>query len=222
MGLAPRDDRTNFRGLHDGETIYVVASGASLDFIKPEFFRDKTVVAVNYIGRELGLEHYYMCSHYHLDAIAMSAEFPDLPIIVPEVDQGGNCLAPHPPEGDNVWSFPTNPQQYAGFDVDVHWPTEPDSLPVGPTSLHFAMAFAAYLGAATIILAGADCGTLDGRENRTGHDRGIGPPFPVWEDFLPRVADRVRRQGVAVHSLNPFVTPALEGHSYHSPACTIN
>ena len=69
---------------------------------------------------------------------------------------------------------------------------------------------------------GADCGTLDGNENRAGHDNGIGSPYAVWEDFLPRVADRLRRDGVNVYSLNPFVTPALEGHSYRSPRCQIN
>lgn len=220
MGLAPRLDRIGFKNSIKGETVYVVASGASLDYVSPAFFTDKAVVAVNFIGRELGLTNYIMCSHYHLDAIEM--EGTEVPVIVPEIDQGGGHLAPRAPKGRNIWSFPTNQQRYAMFDVEHDWPTEPDSLPVGPTSLHFAMAFAAYLGAATIILVGADCGTLDGNENRAGHDNGIGSPYAVWEDFLPRVADRLRRDGVNVYSLNPFVTPALEGHSYRSPRCQIN
>ena len=221
MGLAPYEHRRSmFKDAAEGEKVYVIASGASLDYIDPAFFADEWVVAVNFIGRELGLEHYIMCSHYHLDAIEM--EGTDIQVIVPEIDQGGNHLAPHAPTGRNVYAFPTNQQRYAQFDVDHDWPTEPDSLPVGPTSLHFAMAFAAYLGAATIILVGADCGTLDGNENRAGHDNGIGSPYAVWEDFLPRVADRLRRDGVNVYSLNPFVTPALEGHSYRSPRCQIN
>ena len=222
MGLTPRIERTKFRDRHAGETIYVLASGASLNYIAPAFFDDKTVVAVNYIGVELGLSRFYMVSHYHLDAHAVAQMRPDVPIIVPEVDQGGNQLADTAPEYPNVWSFPTNVQRYAAFDPDTDWPTEPDSLPVGSTSLHMTMAFAAYLGAAYIVLVGADCGTLDGEENRSGHDRGIGSPWPVWADHLPRVANRLRRHGTEVYSLNPFVNFGLEGHRYWSPTATVN
>ena len=220
--LAPRAERVQFRGRHAGETVYVLASGASLNHIDPGFFAGKTVVAVNFIGAELGLTDYYMCSHYHLDAIAVTAKHPGQTIIVPEVDQGGTQLAPYAPPGDNVWAFPTNQQAYAAFDPDVHWPADPDSLVVGPTSLHFTMHFAHYLGAAHIVLVGADCGTLDGQENRSGHDRGIGSPWEVWARSLPRVADRLRAMGSNVYSLNPFVNFGIEGHSYWSPTAVVN
>ena len=224
MGLTPRPERIEFLGKHEGGTIYVLASGASLNHIDPAFFADKTVVAVNYIGEEFALPSFYMCSHYHLDAIALSSRRPDVTIVVPEFDQGGTQLADHPPEGRNVWSFPTNAQQYGGFNPELHWPKDDHALVVGPTSLHFTMHFAAYLlgYAGTIILVGADCGTLDGAENRSGHDRGIGSPWDVWARDLPRVADRLRSMGVNVYSLNPFVNFALEGHSYWSPAGTVN
>jgi hypothetical protein len=222
MGLTPRPERVQFRDKHKGETIYVLASGSSLNHINPAFFADKTVVAVNFIGLELGLRDYYMVSHYHLDAIEVSRIGPEQTIIIPEHDQGGNALAHTTPDGANVWAFPTNQQRYAAFDPDSDWPTEPDSLVVGPTSLHMTMHFAAYLGAATIILVGADCGTLDGHENRNGHDRGIGSPWGVWAQSLPRVADRLRSMGTDVYSLNPFVNFALEGHSYWSPTTTVN
>jgi hypothetical protein len=222
MGLTPRPERVQFRDRHKGETVYVLASGPSLNHINPAFFADKTVVAVNYIGLELGLPRYYMVSHYHLDAIAVSEVQPDTPIIVPEYDQGGTQLAPHAPTGANVWGFPTNQQRYAAFNVDEDWPTEPDSLAVGPTSLHMTMHFAHYLGAASIVLVGADCGTLDGAENRNGHDRGIGSPWPVWAEMLPRVADKLRSLGSDVYSLNPFVNVGLEGHAYWSPTTRVN
>ena len=220
--LAPRPDRVRFRNVHKGETIYVLASGPSLNHIAPGFFADKTVVAVNYIGLELGLDRYYMVSHYHLDAHGVAPVQPHIPIIIPEVDQGGDRLADRPPDYPNVWSFPTNQQRYAAFDPETDWPTEPDALPVGSTSLHMTMGFAHYLGAATIILVGADCGTLDGAENRNGHDRGIGSPWPVWANHLPRVANKLRRMGTEVYSLNPFVNFGLEGHRYWSPTATVN
>lgn len=222
MGLTARPDRVQFRDRHRGATVYVLGSGSSLDHIDPGFFAGKVVVTTNHIGVELGLDDFYCVSHYHIDANLIAASHPHIPIIVPEVDQGGNQLADHAPEHPNVWAFPTNQQAYAAFDPESHWPTEPDSLVVGPTSLHMTMHFAHYLGAAYIVLVGADCGTLDGRENRDGHDRGIGSPWGVWALALPRVADQLRRMGTEVYSLNPFVNFALEGHSYWSPTGTVN
>lgn len=215
MGLTPRPERVRFRGRHRGQIAWVVASGASLDHVDPRMLDGQLVVAVNYIGEEMGLEDYYLATHYHVDAIAVSEARPDLTIVVPEEDQGGTLLAPYPPTGANVWSFPTNLQMYAEFDVERHWPTEPDALVVGPTSLHFAMHFAAYLVGVggTLILLGADCCRLDDAPHRAGHSPGIGAPWAVWQSSLPAVANRLRADGVNVHSLNPFVpTWGTEGH----------
>jgi hypothetical protein len=224
MGLTPRPERVQFRDKHLRGIVWVLASGASMNYIPPEMFRDQTVVAVNYIGLELGLKNYYMCSHYHLDSIAVSEVAPETTIIVPEHDQGGNQLAAHPPEGDNVWSFPTNQQRYAQFNAATDWPTEPDSLVVGPTSLHFAMDFARYLVGVggTIILVGADTGTIDGEGNRSGHDAGIGSPWGVWASSLPEVAGQIRYRGTNVVSLSPWVSFLLEGHSFWSPLGSVN
>lgn len=222
MGLTARPDRVQFKDFHKGEVIYVIGSGATLNYIDPRLLTGQTVVTTNHIGVELGLEHFYCVSHYHIDANIIAASHPDVPIIVPEVDQGGTQLAATAPDHPNVWAFPTNQQQYGNFHPEVHWPEEPDSLVVGPTSLHMTMHFAHYLGASVILLLGADCGTIDGEENRTGHDRGIGSPWGVWANALPLVADRLRRMGTAVHSVNPWVNPSLEGHSYWSPTTTVN
>jgi hypothetical protein len=222
MGLTARPDRVQFRDRHKGATIYVLGSGSSLNFIDPGYFADKIVVTTNHIGVELGLEEFYCVSHYHIDANLIAASHPHIPIIVPEVDQGGNQLAETAPEHPNVWAFPTNQQAYAAFDPASHWPGEDDSLVVGPTSLHMTMHFAHYLGARYIVLVGADCGILDGEENRTGHDRGIGSPWGVWAMALPRVAAHLRSLGTDVYSLNPFVNFGLEGHSYWSPTATVN
>lgn len=224
MGLTPRARRTVFRNAYAGKTVYVLASGASLDHVDPRFFADKFTVAVNFIGHELGIRPTFVATHYHIDAIAIAAQHPEQVVIVPEHDQGGTNLAPHAPTAETVWSFPTNQQMYAGFSVDEHWPTEPDSLVVGPTSLHFAMHFAAYLVGPSgfVVLVGADCGTLDDRANRDGHDKGMGWPWDVWAESLPHVANKIRASGTGVMSLNPFVNPGLEGHRYWSSTTTIN
>ena len=216
-------DPGGFKGIHRGETLWVLASGASLDYIDPAFFDDKTCVCVNKVGLTLGLREFYTVTHYWLDAIIVGEKHPGLPIITTRdcLVTTGPEVAPYEPTDANIYKFATGPQMYGAFDPDLHWPEDPDALVVGPTGLHMTMHFAQYLGAATIILVGADCGHLGGKSNFTGYAVGDNP-MGVWQRTLPGVADQIRKRGTAVHSLNPFVNFALEGTSFHSPALTIN
>ena len=225
MGLKmvlPRK-RESFKDSRKGETIYVLGSGKSLDYIAPGFFDDKVCVCTNRVGLTLGLPSYYTVSHYHRDAMTVADNRPDLPVIAPEADlgAGGPEAANVEPTQPNIYRFPTNPQLFDRFDPAAHWPDEPHTLVAGPTSLHMTMHFAQYLGAAHIVLVGADCGTLDSASNFTGYSIGDNP-FEVWQRTLGGVADQMRAHGTSVHSLNPFVNFALEGHHFRGPTTTIN
>ena len=52
--------------------IYVLGSGATLDYIDPQFFKGETVIAVNEVGVRLGLYDIKMnlhtFTHYHYHA----------------------------------------------------------------------------------------------------------------------------------------------------------
>ena len=221
MGLMA-DRYTDFKRRHAGETIYVVGSGATLDYVPRGFFDGKTVVCINRSGEALGLDEFYSVTHYHLDAHILADARPDLPVIVPMVEQGIGYPAKTRPDQPNVFFVETNPQMYSQFDTAEHWPTHDDHLVCGPTSLHMGMHFAAYLGARFIVLAGADCGVLDDRDAVDGYAPGDPKPYPVWEQQLPKVARKLRSMGVGVVSLNPFVNLALEGHTFRGPTVTIN
>lgn len=223
MGLTLPPDRFGFRDAHKGETVWVLGSGASLDYIPREFFHDKTCVTVNRVGITLELPTFYTVSHYHRDAILVANERPDLPVICPVADlgAGGPEESDREPHEPNVYRFPTNLQMFAAFDPWAHWPTDPDALVAGPTSLHMTMHFAQYLGAAHLVLVGADCGTLGSRSNFTGYSIGDNP-FAVWQRTLSGVADQIRARGTSVHSLNPFVNFALEGTPFRGPTVSIN
>jgi hypothetical protein len=221
MGLMA-EQYTDFKRRHQGETIYVVGSGATLDHVPRGFFDDKTTVCINRSGEALGLKEFYSVSHYHVDAHILADARPDLPVIVPMVEQGIGYPAKTRPTQANVFFVETNAQMYSAFDCAEHWPTHTDHLVCGPTSLHMGMHFAAYLGAKFIILAGADCGILDERDAIEGYAPGDPKPYPVWEQQLPKVAKKLRSMGVGVMSLNPFVNLTLEGHSFRSPSVSIN
>lgn len=223
MGLTLPAEREGFKGIHAGETIYVIGSGASLNFIDPEFFRDKICVCVNRVGLTLAIDEFYSVTHYHRDAMIVAAEYPSLPIITPWDDLGAGTweAADHIPTEPNIYRFVTNRQMFSAFNVERDWPEDDHALVAGPTSLHMTMHFAAYLGAKSIILAGTDCGRFDDLSNFS--DYAIGDnPFTVWEQTLPLVANRIRAMGINVMSINPFVTPALEGHAFRSPSVSIN
>jgi hypothetical protein len=212
-----------FRDKHRGETAYVIGSGASVDYIDPTFFAGKLCVCVNRVGFALGLESFYTVTHYHRDAMTVANGRPDLAVITPQADlgAGGPEAADRIPDEPNVYFFPTGAQRFGAFDVESDWPTEPDTLVAGPTSLHMTMHFAAYLGASSIVLVGADCGRIDDTSNFAGYSIGDNP-FSVWDRTLPQVANKIRASGVGVYSLNPFVNFGLEGHQYRSPSVSIN
>lgn len=214
-------DVTGFRDSRKGETAWVLGSGASLNHVPRWFWSDRLVVAVNFVGVRLGIPDFYAVTHYHCDAASIARDRPDVPVIAPRVDQGGPAAIPVPPEAPNIYYIDTGTQAYAQFDCAELWPKAPDTLVVGPTSLHMTMHFAAYLGARHIILAGADCGRLDGKSNFSGYSPGDNP-LDVWERSLRQVANQLRSDGISVMSLNPFVNFALEGHAFAGPTTTIN
>ncbi len=223
MGLILPKRREAFRDCRKGETIWVVGSGASVDHIGPEFFDGKTVVCVNRVGITLGLNDFISVTHYHRDAMIVADARPDLPVITPDADLGAGTweAADHRPTEPGIYFFPTGPQLFGAFDAERDWPTDPEALVAGPTSLHMTMHFAQYLGAAHIVLVGADCGVFDNASNFSGYAIGDNP-FTVWEATLGQVAAQIRRRGTSVHSLNPFASLALEGHSFQSPTVRIN
>lgn len=216
--------REEFHDVHRGATIWVLASGKTIDHVPREFWRDKITVTVNNVGIRLQLDEFYTVSHYHRDAMAVATERPDLPVIVPEADLGASgpeAWNGSPLDAGHIYRFPTGPQRFGQFDPVNDWPQDPEALVAGPTSLHMTMHFAHYLGAAHIVVVGADCGHIDGRSNFDAYRPGDNP-MEVWQRTLAGVADQLRARGTSVHSLNPWVGLWLEGHEYRSALANIN
>ena len=215
---------TDFRDIHAGETIYVIGSGSSLNYIDASFFDDKVCLCVNYSGVSKGLRSFYSVSHHHNDADQIARMRPDLLVFTTEVEQlPSEDRSPKPASEPNVFLVPTIEQRYAAFNPFNHWPDDPDTLIVGPSSIHLTMHLAAYMGAAHIIMVGADCGEYDGASRVKDYEHPDGLlHFDVWRTALESMAAKLRQLGCSVHSLNPWVTPTLEGHAYRSGTLAIN
>jgi hypothetical protein len=205
----------NLRNLHKDATIWVLGSGSTLGFIKPEFFTDKIVVSTNLSASLAGISAKYCFTHYH--SVAKSLLEPNNYVVTLRRDTKS-----HQDWADSV------PNNLVFADQDSYqgpgssWnpltsnPPRKDSLAYGSSSLHGAMHLAAWLGASSIILVGADCGRIDGSERIKDYPIGEGEnPHGLYNQHHKLMKDwLVQEYGVEVYSLNPFINLNLEGHSW--------
>jgi len=197
-----------------GETVWVLGSGPSLNFIDPAFFADKTVVSTNYSARTIGITADYVFSHYHHVALDLLLEGS----IAVTLKQD---TVTHKEWGLGDWetlclvhqdSYAAPGDAWNPFDRN---PPRPDSLAYGSSSLHGAMHLAAHLGAAHIMLVGADCGTIDDKHRVDEYPVDGHKPWLLYNKHHQLMkAWLIAHYGVTVYSLNPFINLNLEGHTF--------
>lgn len=195
-------------GLHAGADIWIVAAGATMDHIAPEFFAGKVSIGVNGVYRRFRTTYLIRKERKGAEEAAASG----IPLIVSEYEWGGT-------ERKNdvgTWWFPHFPNRHEP-DLSV---LGSDRIVVSWSTITSAMHVAAYMGAANIILCGHDCGRLDGRLNFGCY---APPADPVWyRGWLREIeahsaqvrAGLERHYGCRVYSLNPFLNVGLEGHKW--------
>ena len=146
-----------------------------------------------------------------------------IPLIFSEHYKGHRKKELNRPEHSDSYMFKHNPRSESLME---ELPTlGEDELIVSKSSVTSLLHLAAYMGASNIMLCGHDCGTLDNNLYYTdytekdwksaGNWRGIG----TWISRLEVESQLVRaflmkRYGVNIHSLNPFLNLSLEGHEF--------
>ena len=191
------------------ETVYVLGSGSSNNFLDPSFFDDKKCIAVNFVAREFGLRNFITFTHYKDDAISMALQFTEQKVVVREWHLGKQVTALMP----NLIIANSDNEEAPGerFDPESY---HGESILFGSSGIHGAMHLAAYMGAKSIILVGADCGTLDGKDRFNGYPSGD-TPWALYDNHLRLMKNWLKDSyGCNVYSLNPFVNFNLEGHSF--------
>ena len=207
-------DFRDFENKYQGQTIWVLGAGKTLEFIDSSFFDDKVVVATNATFRNR-VKTGFVCSNHWVDYSET-----DLPVIMPENHQVPDGATTTKHSWPTAVYVPTIDQKYSAFFPANDWP-EHGRFVVGPTSLHLSLHWALWIGAAHIVLVGADCGTIDGENNVDGYiDQAAYERqkshnhHKLWQKTLVEMAQQIRSFGVSVHSLNPWVTFGLEGHTW--------
>jgi hypothetical protein len=205
--------------------VYVLGSGATLNFIDPKFFHKKITVCVNDVGVTYLPTTKYVVTKYHPEAISYAQQLPDTNVVVSRGSLGGPHYAALPVL-KNLYTFDHNINRDASTSVVTDWPLEDGSLYVSWSSITSAMHFAAFLGAKNIIMVAHDCGELD--------DRGWVKGYPVetWDGKKVDEAKQRNKQfeiqsiavkkkliqlyGCNIYSLNPFINYNLEGVKFRS------
>ena len=216
---------TEFKDIHKNKDVYVLGSGATLNFIDPKFFYKKITVCVNDVGEIYLPTTKYVVTKYHPEAIAYARNMPDVNVVVSRGSLGGPYYSALPAL-KNLYTFDHNINKGPSTSTVIDWPTEDHSLYVSWSSITSAMHFAAYLGAKNIIMVAHDCGELDNKGWVSGY------PVESWDkDKVEEAKERNKQfeiQSIAVknklkqlygcniYSLNPFINYNLEGVKYRS------
>ena len=206
----------HLRNRHRNATIYVLGSGPSLNFVNPEFFRDKLVISTNLVQKIFRISPDYCFSHHWPQIRDIIFEKPATIFVVNELNWPGfeRWDGEIPPN-----LILHNPRSYANSQADFDPRRKKDSpgskhLVFGSSSIHGAMHLGAWLGAREIILVGADNARIDGKTNVSGYPPPtIGYDFDVYQKHLILMKMWLEEKyKLRVYSLNPFVNLRGEGN----------
>jgi hypothetical protein len=211
---------TDLKDRHKDETIYIIGSGKTVEFYNPEFFSNKRTISVND-----GWSHWlprvdFMVTKYHCGAREWAKSDRIGHLLVSRGDSGQ--FEETIDDGPDYIVFDHAPNKVVDFSAE-DFPD--DGLVVSYSTITSAMHLAVLMGAAHIVMVGADCAFLDDHSAIEGH-----PPTLQTMDFAYHfdiqnriVANEIRlRFGTSVTSLLPFVTPNMEGHKFISPFGALN
>jgi hypothetical protein len=212
-----------FKNIHAGQDIYIIASGASCDFIEPDFFSNKITIGVNQVYKKFKTTYIVRKEHRNLDEVLKDE--PDTLCFVSLFNCGtlsshkldlkkyesNNLLCPYEHPDNTSKSLTKLPET----GLIVSWSTI-------TSGIHLA----AYMGAKNIILVGHDCGQLDNKCNFNGYhtkaSMGWKNGEADYKNWLPKIEGQTidlkkllkAKYGCNVYSLNPFINFGLEGHVY--------
>ena len=222
----------HFKNIHKNETIYIIASGKSVDFLDSNFFSDKITIGINQIYKFL-LPKYLVRKEHKL-----FSEILDLNLNTIHFISKGDCGDVYDKENISIiekkFANKIKDNKVIAYDHDsinvFNIEQECDKLIVSNSTITSGIHLAAYMGAKYIILVGHDCGTIDGEPNFNGyHDdstysiaHGNVEPKEKYKFWVSNIEQQTitlkkllkEKYGCEIYSLNPFINFGLEGHKY--------
>jgi hypothetical protein len=206
----------NLKDKFKGKTVYVVGSGASLDYYDPEFFKDKIVLGCDLIFQRIPVTYTLGQHRKMLDYVG------DTKMVIAEADESENNKNPNVIETPHeYWTHKVG--EYCQFENNLQLIGSDEYLCSGNTGAISIIHLAAYMGAKTIILVAFDSCMVNGNIYCKGYahpdfdgarERGIIEQLrQYFNDFFLRnvkeitiLKEKLKEvYGCDVVSLSPFV-----------------
>jgi len=205
---------------HKKRDAYVVGSGASLDFIAPEFFYNKIVICINHTIEIIKYAESMYLVAKEPDKVMQDAAKEKKALIVMCKHHSG---LPKNPVNKTLYpeiTYMFDPQ--AGV---IKKKSKGIALERSSSTIVTGLHLAAYMGCSNIILVGHDCGTLNGEMHVRGYNKKNavmkGSAYKKWMkhnkvEQKTLAAKKLIQQfyNTRVYSLNPFINFGLEGNQY--------
>ena len=201
-------DISSLENAHKGEDIYVVGGGKSLDYYPPNFFKNKTVLAVNQASRIVPATYVVRKEN---------SKTGNVPIIASKHVAGR--IEGSTNKADYIFEHGQN--DCSTINVDELHP-HGNKIVVSWSTITSAIHLAAFMGARTIFLVGHDCATIDGEQTASGYYDGV-ERFTQEQDYslwLSVIAPQTmflrnyltKEYQVPLITLSPFIGLKHEGH----------
>jgi hypothetical protein len=219
----------NFRNIHKGKDIYVVASGPSLDYINKSFFDNKITIGINQIYKKVKVNYLVRKEPEMIDEIFKTCD-KNTVHFVSKGHHGGMVnkiklaqFIQKYNKNNNIVLYNHNINKHEMPDV-----LPKDGLVTSYSTITTGIHLAAVMGAKNIILVGHDCGTLDNKCNTKNYHTKETISI-AWKNgesdyrkWLPQIESHtIKLKGILkknfkceMYSLNPFINFNLEGHKY--------
>lgn len=197
--------------LHFGQTMYVLASGATLNYIDPMFFYNKPTIAINEVHRDFPCT--YLLAHH--GECCQDAIDKGLAVVTSEYLNGVTAWGNNVFRGSYYVYKHLESPHFTGVDMSVVG--KPDYLIISSCTAAEAIHLAVHMGAKSVVLCGLDGGSIDGKVNYDGYNDGHGTLPDHLNLTLPiliNVVHYFRKEGINIYSLNPFMDLGLEGHRF--------
>lgn len=215
---------TELKNSQMGNDIYIIASGASLDYIDPSFFSNKITIGVNQAYRKFRCDYIVRKENSHLvESIKTGASVICSLWDSGDINKGKRLKNTIGHETFDFYVFDHLENNHTKIDFSI---LGTDKIIVSYSTITSAIHVAAYFGAKNIILVGHDCGLLNDKHTFTNYYNSISEtPWKNWEEYKKwlRVIEaqtlQVKQQlskkyKCNIYSLNPFINYNLEGNRF--------
>lgn len=207
-----------FKNIHKDQDIWVIAAGASMNFVEPSFFDNKITVGINRVNNFFKCDYVISKDSRGFDLINRNKST----LIISKHKHGNNWMEENILDGAYYFEHPDKPGELPQIQEIKN---NSDKIIVSHSTITSGIHFSAYLGAKNIILCGHDCGKIDGNSNINSYYQDIKPDqgsIQGYNNFLKIIESHtiaVKKKLIEVYncniySLNPFINFNLENHSY--------